>query len=117
MNTHKALTHLFDTCYLGLWPFLYTALFSHIQLPINITQFTSSQPFFDFVYPPDLLKQTHTNLYTFYGRAILTVCNDIIAVINDTILCSLFGLKSIFYFTNTAKQNNDIENTPPLKFL
>ena len=60
----------------------------------------------------------YTNLYTFYGRAILTIYNDTVAAINDTILHSLNSPKSVFYSIDTIEQDNlNIKNTPPLELL
>ena len=73
-------------------------LTSHIQLPTSIAQFTSLQPFFNFVYPSTLLQQVYTNLYIFYSRAILTIYNNTIVAINDTILYSFNSPNSIFYY-------------------
>ena len=92
-------------------------LTSRIQLPASIAQFTSLQPFFNFIYPPALLRQVYTNLYTFYSRTILTVCNNTVAAINNTILCSLNSPKSVFYSTDTIEQENNTKNTPPLELL
>ena len=93
-------------------------LTGHIQLPVGIAQFTSLQSFFDFIYPPAFLQQVHTNLYIFYGRAILTVHNNIIATINNTILCFFNGPESVFHSTDTVEQDDlNTKNTPPLELL
>ena len=93
-------------------------LTSCIQLPTSIAQFTGLQPFINSVYPPALLQQVYTNLYIFYGRAILTVCNNTVAAINNTILHSLNGPKSVFYSIDTIEQDDlNTENTPPLELL
>jgi len=60
----------------------------------------------------------HTNLHTFYGCAILTVHNDTVTAINNTILYSLNGLESIFHSIDTIKQDNpNTKNTPPPELL
>ena len=93
-------------------------LTGRIQLPASIAQFTGLQPFIDSVYPPALLQQAHTNLHTFYGRAILTIRNDTVAAINDTILHSLNGPESVFHSTDTVQQDNlNTESTPPPELL
>lgn len=93
-------------------------LTGRIQLPAGIAQFTGLQPFIDSVYPPALLRQAHTNLHTFYGRAILTIRNDTVAAINDTILHSLNSPESVFHSTDTVQQDNlNTESTPPPELL
>ena len=90
---------------------------SRIQLPAGITQFTNLKPFFNSIYPPILLIQAYTNLHTFFSRAILTVYNNTVTTINNNILYSFNGFKSIFYSIDTMKQENNTKNTPPLKLL
>ena len=94
-----------------------STLASCIQLPASIAQFTSLQPFFNSIYPPILLRQVYTNLYIFLSCAILTVYNNTITAINNNILYFLNSSKSVFYFTNTVEQENNIKNTPPLELL
>lgn len=90
---------------------------SRIQLPAGITQFTNLKPFFNSIYPPILLIQAYTNLHTFFSRAILTVYNNTVTTINNNILYSFNGFKSIFYSIDTMKQENNTKNTPLLKLL
>jgi len=60
----------------------------------------------------------YTNLHIFYGRAILTISNNTVAAINDTILYSFNGPKSVFYSIDTIEWDNlNTKNIPPLELL
>ena len=50
------------------------------------------------------------NLYTFRDCAILTVCNDTVAEINEAVLVQLHGPLSIFHSTDFVEQNGGEEN-------
>ena len=80
-----------------IWSLFYNmSLFSNISILFSIAQFQSKEPFYKYIYPPQLLMRVYTTPNTFYDYAILTVCNNTIAKINNTILMRLYGSLSTF---------------------
>jgi ATP-dependent DNA helicase PIF1 len=64
--------------------------------------------------------RAYYNLDTFRDRAILTVCNNTIAKINEAILAQLYGSLSTFYSIDPIEQNRGEEGyieLPPVELL
>jgi hypothetical protein len=80
----------------------------------------SKEPFYEHIYPPQLLARAHTTPNTFRDRAILTIRNDTVAEINDAILIRLHGSPSTFYSIDSVEQNAEEDNhmeLPPAELL
>ena len=80
-----------------------TSLSSSVSIPPSIGQFRSKEPFYGYIYPPQLLTRVYTTLNTFRNRAILTIRNNTIAEINKAILMRLYGSLSTFYSMDTIE--------------
>ena len=88
------------------------AFYGRIQLPKQVNQLNNLDSFVDTVFPPDRMRQAHLDPGFFASRAILTLRNDIVADLNDSILNKLQGdshiLNSVDQIENgTAQERGD----------
>ena len=57
-----------------------------ITIPTEINQHRTIESFYECLYPPTLLARAHMDYNAFRDRAILTVRNDTVTKINNSIL-------------------------------
>ena len=96
------------------------SLSSSVTIPPSIAQLRSKEPFYKYIYSPQVFIRVYTTPNTFHDRAILTIYNNTMAKINNAILIRLYDSLSTFYFIDSVEQNIEEDNyieLPPAELL
>ena len=85
------------------------ASLGQILLPVSIMQFQTLETFCRHVFPRSQLEQAHEDPLFFRNHAILSICNDTVASLNDHILEQMYSDLQTYHSMDTANVNDEFE--------